>query len=58
MTKIKTAMSSIIYVYVCMRHTVYAGTMQDWNPVVMRKYKPGGAAAKPTPVSMNAVRHM
>ena len=29
---------------------------QDWNPVVMRKYKPGGAAAKPTPVSMNAVR--
>ena len=29
---------------------------QDWNPVVMRKYKPGGAAAKPTPVSMSAVR--
>ena len=29
---------------------------QDWNPVVMRKYKPGGAAAKPTPVNMNAVR--
>merc|ERR1711869_110186 len=27
---------------------------QDWNPVVMRKYKPGGAAAKPTPVSMSA----
>ena len=29
---------------------------QDWNPVVMRKHKPGGGAAKATPVNMNAVR--
>ena len=29
---------------------------QDWNPVVMRKHKPGGGAAKATPVNVNAVR--